>query len=98
MTPQDDAFAANIAAELRAELARQDHSRRWLAEQTGHSHVTVSRWLHDGHMPISALLQLCAALGITPSNLLAGLEQRRQGAIPHPRRRASDAPPRWVAA
>jgi transcriptional regulator with XRE-family HTH domain len=83
-----DASPAAIAAELRAELARQNRSRRWLAEQVGHSHVTVSRWLNDGHMPVSALLQLCSALGISAANLIGTYEAQRR--IPHPRRRAED--------
>jgi transcriptional regulator with XRE-family HTH domain len=86
-----DPFASTVAAELRAELARQNHSRRWLAEQVGHSHVTVSRWLNDGHMPASALLELCHALGISAASLIGTYERGRGGArVPHPRRRADD--------
>lgn len=83
-----DSFAAAIAMELRAELGRQNHSRRWLAEQVGHSHVTVSRWLNDGHMPLGALGEMCNALGIEAAELVA---TAHRGPIPR-QRRSDDVP------
>lgn len=91
MSSDVDDLLRLLAAELRAEMGRQNRSRRWLAERLGHSHVTVSRWLTDGRMPLGALAEICAALNIDPVRLLA---QVRQQAAPttHPRRRADDTP------
>lgn len=65
-----------MAAELRAEMARQGRSRRWLAEQIGESHVTVGRWV-KGETPMSldVLDGMCRALGLTVADLLAAVER-----------------------
>lgn len=77
-------MAQRIAAELRAELGRQNLSRRWLAEQIGQSHVNVSRWVNgDGGMSFDALDAMCRVLGITVADLLAAVE--RTNTVPAPR-------------
>ena len=65
-----------MAAELRAEMARQGRSRRWLSEQIGESHVTVGRWV-TGRTPMSldCLDAMCRALGLTIPDLLAAVER-----------------------
>lgn len=62
---------ARVAAELRAELARQGRSRRWLAEQTGQPLTTVARWVKGTTAPGLDELELMAeALGTTVVALL----------------------------
>jgi DNA-binding Xre family transcriptional regulator len=65
-----------MAAEIRAEMARQDRSGRWLAEQIGESHVTVGRWVKGkSPMGLDALDAICRALGLTIPDLLAAVER-----------------------
>lgn len=65
-----------MAAELRAEMARQGRSRRWLSEQIGESHVTVGRWVKgDTPMSLDSLDAMCRALGLTIADLLAAVER-----------------------
>lgn len=72
MTTRSGPLAQKIAAELRAELGRQNKSRRWLAEQIDQPHVTVSRWVNgDGGLTFDALDSICQALGISIADLLA---------------------------
>lgn len=76
MSNRPGRLAQMIAAELRAELGRQNRSRRWLADQIDQSHVTVSRWINgDGPMSFDALDAICEALGITVGDLLAAVER-----------------------
>jgi transcriptional regulator with XRE-family HTH domain len=65
-----------MAAELRAEMARQGRSRRWLAETIGESHVTVGRWV-KGETPMSldSVDAMCRALGLTVADLLSAVER-----------------------
>jgi DNA-binding Xre family transcriptional regulator len=75
MSNRPGPLAQRIAAEIRAELGRQNHSRRWLASQIDESHVTVSRWVNgDGPMSFDSLDAICEALGITVSDVLAAVE------------------------
>jgi transcriptional regulator with XRE-family HTH domain len=65
-----------IAAELRAELARQGRSRHWLAEQIGKPVTTVARWLRGPQSPgFNDLDAMCQALGIGIADLLAAVER-----------------------
>jgi transcriptional regulator with XRE-family HTH domain len=78
MSNRPGALAQRIAAEIRAELGRQNHSRRWLAEQIHQSHVTVSRWVNgDGPMSFDALDAICEALGMTVADLLAATDNTK---------------------
>lgn len=89
---QSGRLGERLAAELRAELGRQNHSRRWLAEKIGHSHNTVARWLAGDTNPcIDNVDEMCQALGISLESLLAAIRAAERGeVIPHPRRRSSD--------
>lgn len=65
-----------IAAELRAELARQGHSRHWLADQIGKPVTTVARWLRGPQSPgLNDLDAMCQALGMTIADLLSAVER-----------------------
>lgn len=84
MSNRPGPLAQRIAAEIRAELGRQQQSRRWLAEQINQSHVTVSRWVNgDGPMSFDALDAICEVLGITVADLLSAVE--RTNTVPAPR-------------
>lgn len=94
----------HIATELRAELGRQNRSRRWLAEQIDVPHNTVSRWVAGETCPqLDALDQMCTALGLNMVEVISAakyrltLEQSGRGWEAHPLpgggivgRRASD--------
>lgn len=78
MSTRPGPLAQSIAAELRAELGRQNHSRRWLADQIGQSHVTVSRWINgDGPMSFDALDAICEALRINVADLLGAADNTK---------------------
>jgi transcriptional regulator with XRE-family HTH domain len=65
-----------IAAELRAELARQGRSRHWLAEQIGKPVTTVARWLRGPQSPgLNDLDAICQALGMTIPDLLGAVNR-----------------------
>lgn len=89
MSNRPGPLGQRIAAEIRAELGRQHSSRRWLAEQIGQNHVTVSRWVNgDGPMSFDAFDDICRALGISVADLLARVGQQ-QDVVPSPRPRRS---------
>jgi transcriptional regulator with XRE-family HTH domain len=72
-----------IAAELRAELARQERSRQWLARQTGMPVTSIARWLRGPQSPgLNELDAMCRALGVSVADLLAEVTQD----VPTPRR------------
>lgn len=76
MTNRPGPLGQRIASELRAELGRQNHSRRWLADQIGLPHNTVARWVGGDTSPtLDALDAMCRALGITVPDLLASVER-----------------------
>ncbi len=56
----------NIAAEIRAELARQKHSVAWLAKQIGYDPSNLNKYLkRDGHLySIELLLKISICLKI----------------------------------
>lgn len=61
-----------IAAELRAELGRQRHTRRWLAQEIHAPQNTVNRWLAGETSPnLDALDAMCRALGTSLRAILA---------------------------
>ena len=65
-----------MAAELRAEMARQNMSVRQLAAGIGESHVTVGRWVKGtSSVSLDALDAICRALGQTIPDLLAAVER-----------------------
>lgn len=71
---------ARVAAELRAELARQGRSRRWLAEVTGQPLTSVARWVRGTTAPGLDELELMAeALGTSVVALLR--EAQRSQAV-----------------
>ena len=89
MNIQDRSLGQRMAAEIRAEMARQDRSIRSLAEQIGESHVTVGRWVKGRtSMSLNALDSVCQALGLSVADLLAAVE-RNGGYDPFDTRKAA---------
>lgn len=86
-----DRLTPRVAAELRAIMARQGRSRRWLAKEIGESHVTVSRWVRGDTCPtLESLDAMCQALDITIPDLFAAVARnggytRPAAAAPRPR-------------
>lgn len=84
-----------MAAEFRAEMARQGRSRRWLAEQIGESHVTVGRWIKaETPMSVDVVDAICHALNLSISDLIAAVERNGgyEPALVSPRRASSPTP------
>jgi transcriptional regulator with XRE-family HTH domain len=67
-------MSQRTAAEIRAELARQKKSGRWLAEKIGAPSGTVARWVAgDTAPPLDAIYAMCRALGINVADLVANV-------------------------
>lgn len=76
MDTHNRSLGQRMAAEIRAEMARQGRSGRWLAEQLGESHVTVGRWVKGrSPMNLDALDGVCRVLGLTIPDLLSAVER-----------------------
>jgi hypothetical protein len=73
-TPVVPPFREQVAAELRAHLARHRISGRTLAKLLGENQTWVSRRL-SGHVPLDTddLQRIAEVLGLTPMELLAGV-------------------------
>lgn len=90
MTNTPGPLGQRTAAEIRAELARQKKSGRWLADKIGAPHNTVSRWIGgDTAPPLDALYAMCRALGISVADLIADAlsGEELQPVVPLRRRR-----------
>lgn len=80
-----------VAAELRAELARQHRSRRWLAAAVGLPLTTVARWVKGETAPgLDELDAIAQALGTTVGRLV--VEAQRRALVPRPRNGEGRAP------
>lgn len=56
---------------LKAVLAEQNKTGKWLAEQLGKSNCTVSKWCSNSIQPdLSTLDQIARVLGVNVKNLL----------------------------
>lgn len=70
-------LGVRIATELRAELGRQNRSRRWLAEQLGVPHNTLSRWVGgETCPPLDELDRMCTALGLNVVEVMGAAKYR----------------------
>lgn len=89
MTNRPGPLGQQLAAEIRAELARQNKSRRWLAEQIDQPHATVARWISGQSSPgVDYMDDMCRALGFTVTDLLAAVQRKEHGGPE--RRRSTD--------
>lgn len=77
MSTRPGPLGLRIAAELRAELGRQTKSRRWLAEQIGHPHNTVARWVGgETCPPVDELDHMFEALGLDLALVMSEVKYR----------------------
>lgn len=67
-------LAERIAVEVRAEMGRQRISQSVLADRTGRTQQTVSRWLRGVGLTVDAVEALCSALEVEPSRLVLQAE------------------------
>lgn len=80
MSSRPGPLAQRLASELRAEMARQRRSGRWLADQIGQPHNTVARWLSgDSNPGIDFVADMCHALGIRLTDLVYNVERQERG-------------------
>lgn len=88
MSSRPGPLGQHVATELRAELGRQSKSRRWLAEQLGVPHNTLSRWVSgETCPPLDDLDRMCEALGLTMLEVMAAAKYQvdvEEGRRPHP--------------
>lgn len=71
MTNTPGPLLQRTVAEIRAELGRQRHSGRWLADQIGAPSGTVARWLADEtSAPLDALYAMCNVLNISVADIV----------------------------
>ena len=86
MTNRPGPFAQRIAAELRAEMARQKMSGRALADAIGANHATVARWINgDGPLSLDWMDAICEALGVSVVDVLARAVESKGSPLPVPR-------------
>jgi len=75
MSTQGEQYAKAVAAELRAERARQQVTVASLVERTGISKSAVLHYLNAHRiMPVGALAALSQALGVKASTIAARAE------------------------
>lgn len=71
----------SIPAELRATLAREQRSQRWLAEKSGISPAALSRKMRgDTSFTLDELLSVTHALGVSAADLIATIESQPSAA------------------
>ena len=57
-------------------LAEQNKTNRWLAEKTGKSDITISRWVQNKTQPsLEQLVEIAKALEISPKDLINDIKQ-----------------------
>ncbi|MBR5856492.1 MAG: helix-turn-helix transcriptional regulator [Bacteroidales bacterium] len=60
---------------IRIALAEQNKTNRWLAEHTGKSEITVSRWVQNKAQPsLEQLLVIAKVLSVSPKDLINELD------------------------
>ena len=61
---------------IKIALAEQNKTNRWLAEKTGKSDITISRWVQNKTQPsLEQLVEIAKALEISPKNLINDIKQ-----------------------
>lgn len=70
---------------IRVALAEQNKTNRWLAEKTGKSEITISRWVQNKTQPsLEQLLKIARILCVSPKDLIneIKLEEDENNIIP----------------
>ena len=61
---------------IKIALAEQNKTNRWLAEKTGKSDITISRWVQNKTQPsLEQYLEIAKALEISPKDLINDIKQ-----------------------
>ena len=61
---------------IKIALAEQNKTNRWLAEKTGKSDITISRWVQNKTQPsLEQLVEIAKALEISPNDLINDIKQ-----------------------
>lgn len=61
---------------IKIALAERNKTNRWLAEKTGKSDITVSRWVQNKTQPsLEQLVEIAKVLEISPKDLINDIRQ-----------------------
>lgn len=61
---------------IKIALAEQNKTNSWLAEKTGKSDITISRWVQNKTQPsLEQLVEIAKALEISPKDLINDIKQ-----------------------
>ena len=61
---------------IKIALEEQNKTNRWLAEKTGKSDITISRWVQNKTQPsLEQLVEIAKALEISPKDLINDIKQ-----------------------
>lgn len=61
---------------LKIALAERNKTNRWLAEKTGKSDITISRWVQNKTQPsLEQLVEIAKVLEISPKDLINDIRQ-----------------------
>ena len=57
-------------------MAERNKTNRWLAEKTGKSDITISRWVQNKTQPsLEQLVEIAKVLEISPKDLINDIRQ-----------------------
>ena len=63
---------------IKIALAERNKTNRWLAEKTGKSDITISRWVQNKTQPsLEQLVEIAKVLEISPKDLINDIRQRQ---------------------
>lgn len=61
---------------IKIALAERNKTNRWLAEKTGKSDITISRWVQNKTQPsLEQLVEIAKVLEISPRDLINDIRQ-----------------------
>ena len=61
---------------IKIALAERNKTNRWLAEKTGKSDITISRWVQNKTQPsLEQLVEIAKFLEISPKDLINDIRQ-----------------------
>ena len=61
---------------IKIALAERNKTNRWLAEKTGKSDITISRWVQNKTQPsLEQLVEIAKVLEICPKDLINDIRQ-----------------------
>lgn len=61
---------------IKIALAERNKTNRWLAEKTGKSDITISRWVQNKTQPsLEQLVEIVKVLEISPKDLINDIRQ-----------------------